>query len=88
MQEAPRDTLDARKEARLKRRNDDRFQMKADWPPAGDQPTAIADLVEGINTGERSQVLLGVTGSGKTFTMAKVIEATQRPAVILAPNTV
>ena len=56
------------------------------YQPAGDQPTAIADLVEGINTGERSQVLLGVTGSGKTFTMAKVIEATQRPAVILAPN--
>ncbi|MCV5825003.1 DEAD/DEAH box helicase family protein, partial [Escherichia coli] len=46
----------------------------------------MADLVEGLNSGDRSQVLLGVTGSGKTFTMAKVIEATQRPAVILAPN--
>ncbi len=60
--------------------------MKADFEPAGDQPTAIKDLVEGLNNGDRSQVLLGVTGSGKTFTMAKVIEATQRPAVILAPN--
>ncbi|KQV34710.1 MULTISPECIES: excinuclease ABC subunit UvrB [unclassified Rhizobium] len=60
--------------------------MKSDYEPAGDQPTAIKDLVEGLENGERSQVLLGVTGSGKTFTMAKVIEATQRPAVILAPN--
>ncbi len=60
--------------------------MKSDYQPAGDQPTAIKDLVEGLNNGDRSQVLLGVTGSGKTFTMAKVIEATQRPAVILAPN--
>ncbi|NTE55095.1 excinuclease ABC subunit UvrB [Agrobacterium tumefaciens] len=62
------------------------IRMASDYQPAGDQPTAIADLVDGINSGERSQVLLGVTGSGKTFTMAKVIEATQRPAVILAPN--
>ncbi|MBP2549296.1 excinuclease ABC subunit B [Neorhizobium galegae] len=62
------------------------IRMASDYEPAGDQPTAIRDLVEGINSGERSQVLLGVTGSGKTFTMAKVIEATQRPAVILAPN--
>ncbi|NTJ42685.1 excinuclease ABC subunit UvrB [Agrobacterium larrymoorei] len=62
------------------------IRMASDYQPAGDQPTAIADLVEGINSNERSQVLLGVTGSGKTFTMAKVIEATQRPAVILAPN--
>ncbi len=62
------------------------IRMASDFEPAGDQPTAIKDLVEGINSGERSQVLLGVTGSGKTFTMAKVIEATQRPAVILAPN--
>ncbi len=62
------------------------FKMATDFQPAGDQPTAIRDLVEGLENGERSQVLLGVTGSGKTFTMAKVIEATQRPAVILAPN--
>ncbi|NKJ05915.1 excinuclease ABC subunit UvrB [Rhizobium sp. SG741] len=62
------------------------IRMASDYEPAGDQPTAIRDLVEGLDNGERSQVLLGVTGSGKTFTMAKVIEATQRPAVILAPN--
>ncbi|MDX3925322.1 MAG: excinuclease ABC subunit UvrB [Shinella sp.] len=62
------------------------IRMITEYKPSGDQPTAIADLVEGLKNGERSQVLLGVTGSGKTFTMAKVIEATQRPAVILAPN--
>jgi len=62
------------------------IRMQSDYEPAGDQPTAIADLVDGLSGGERNQVLLGVTGSGKTFTMAKVIEATQRPAVILAPN--
>ncbi|TWD57898.1 excinuclease ABC subunit B [Agrobacterium vitis] len=62
------------------------IRMASDFEPAGDQPTAIRDLVEGINNNDRTQVLLGVTGSGKTFTMAKVIEATQRPAVILAPN--
>ncbi|SCW57106.1 Excinuclease ABC subunit B [Rhizobium mongolense subsp. loessense] len=62
------------------------IRMASDYQPAGDQPTAIKDLVEGLVNGDRSQVLLGVTGSGKTFTMAKVIEATQRPAVILAPN--
>ncbi|QRM55737.1 excinuclease ABC subunit UvrB [Sinorhizobium sp. BG8] len=62
------------------------IRMMSEYQPAGDQPTAIKDLVEGLDNGERSQVLLGVTGSGKTFTMAKVIEATQRPAVILAPN--
>ncbi|MCO6185862.1 excinuclease ABC subunit UvrB [Rhizobium sp. L1K21] len=63
-----------------------RLVMETEYKPSGDQPTAIKDLVEGLNTGERSQVLLGVTGSGKTFTMAKVIEETQRPALILAPN--
>ncbi len=62
------------------------FTMKSDFSPSGDQPTAIADLVDGIRRQERDQVLLGVTGSGKTFTMAKVIEETQRPALILAPN--
>jgi excinuclease ABC subunit B len=63
-----------------------RFVIKSDYEPKGDQPTAIADLVEGIKRNDRTQVLLGVTGSGKTYTMAKVIEATQRPALILAPN--
>ncbi len=63
-----------------------RFQIVSDYEPAGDQPHAIAEIVAGIESGERDQVLLGVTGSGKTFTMAKVIEATQRPALILAHN--
>jgi excinuclease ABC subunit B len=63
-----------------------RFQIASDFEPAGDQPQAIAELVEGVAKGEQDQVLLGVTGSGKTFTMAKVIEAVQRPALILAPN--
>ncbi|THV25102.1 excinuclease ABC subunit UvrB [Peteryoungia ipomoeae] len=63
-----------------------KIRMASDFEPAGDQPTAIKDLVEGLSNDDRTQVLLGVTGSGKTFTMAKVIEATQRPAVILAPN--
>jgi len=62
------------------------IKMESDFQPAGDQPTAIKDLVEGIANDDRTQVLLGVTGSGKTFTMAKVIEETQRPALILAPN--
>jgi excinuclease ABC subunit B len=63
-----------------------RFIMHTEFEPAGDQPNAIAELCEGINSGERNQVLLGATGTGKTFTMAKVIEQTQRPAIILAPN--
>ncbi len=62
------------------------FKMVTEFKPSGDQPTAIRDLVEGIDNSDRTQVLLGVTGSGKTFTMAKVIEETQRPALILAPN--
>jgi excinuclease ABC subunit B len=62
------------------------FRLVSDFQPAGDQPTAIADLVEGVRSGERNQVLLGATGTGKTFTAAKVIEATQRPAIVLAPN--
>ncbi|MDB5455469.1 MAG: excinuclease subunit, partial [Caulobacter sp.] len=63
-----------------------KFKLVSDYEPAGDQPTAIAELVAGLEGQENDQVLLGVTGSGKTFTMAKVIEATQRPALILAPN--
>ena len=63
-----------------------RFVMKTDFQPAGDQPTAIAELSAGLDDGERDQVLLGATGTGKTYTMAKVIEQTQRPAIILAPN--
>ncbi|MGF1444977.1 MAG: excinuclease ABC subunit UvrB [Pikeienuella sp.] len=63
-----------------------RLVMRAPFEPAGDQPGAISELAEGVLSGERDQVLLGATGTGKTFTMAKVIEATQRPAIILAPN--
>ncbi|MGN6500969.1 MAG: DEAD/DEAH box helicase family protein, partial [Tsuneonella sp.] len=63
-----------------------KFELVSDYQPSGDQPTAIAELTATANDGERTQVLLGVTGSGKTFTMAKVIEALQRPALILAPN--
>jgi len=63
-----------------------RFVMKTDFQAAGDQPTAIAELTAGVLAGDRDQVLLGATGTGKTFTMARVIEETQRPAIILAPN--
>jgi excinuclease ABC subunit B len=63
-----------------------RLTIKSDFDPKGDQPQAIDELVEGVQRHDRTQVLLGVTGSGKTFTMAKVIERTQRPALILAPN--
>ena len=62
------------------------FEIVSEYEPKGDQPTAIAELVRQADAGERDQVLLGVTGSGKTFTMAQVIEKTQRPALILAPN--
>jgi len=62
------------------------FDLHSDWPPAGDQPEAIDRLVEGFRKGERFQCLLGVTGSGKTFAMANVIERLQRPALVLAHN--
>jgi excinuclease ABC subunit B len=64
------------------------FKLVSEYEPAGDQPTAIAELTQGALAGEKTQVLLGVTGSGKTFTMAKVIETLQRPALILAPNKI
>ena len=64
------------------------FQIESPFEPAGDQPQAIKELVEGINNGEKNQVLLGVTGSGKTYTMAKVIEQCGRPALIMAPNKI
>ncbi len=72
--------------ARLKLEGGKRFEMVTEFAPAGDQPTAIAELAQGVTDGERDQVLLGATGTGKTYTMAKVIEETQRPAIILAPN--
>jgi excinuclease ABC subunit B len=62
------------------------FELITDYTPAGDQPQAIAELVKGLESGARDQVLLGVTGSGKTFTMAHVIQQVQRPTLILAPN--
>ena len=62
------------------------FQLKSDMRPTGDQPTAIAALVDGLRAGDRMQTLLGVTGSGKTFTMANVIAQMQRPTLILEPN--
>ena len=62
------------------------FKVVSDFTPAGDQPEAIKTLVQGINDGLTDQTLLGVTGSGKTFTMAHVIQELQRPALILAPN--
>lgn len=64
----------------------EKFQIESPFEPAGDQPQAIDELCRGIEEGQRNQVLLGVTGSGKTFTMAKIIERCQRPALIMAPN--
>jgi excinuclease ABC subunit B len=63
-----------------------KFVLQSDYTPAGDQPAAIAALLQGLTQNERNQVLLGVTGSGKTFTAAQIIQATQRPSLILAPN--
>ena len=65
-----------------------KFVLRSDYEPAGDQPQAIKELTEAALDGEKSQVLLGVTGSGKTFTMAKVIETLQRPALVIAPNKI
>jgi excinuclease ABC subunit B len=64
------------------------FDLQSDFRPSGDQPQAIAELIEGVQTGARDQVLLGVTGSGKTFTMAHVIAQVQKPTLILAPNKI
>ncbi len=65
---------------------DPQFEVVAPYEPSGDQPQAIASLVQGVETGDRFQVLLGVTGSGKTFTMAKTIEAVGKPTLVMAPN--
>lgn len=64
------------------------FKIESPFEPSGDQPQAIKELCEGVERGERNQVLLGVTGSGKTFTMAKIIEQCQRPALIMEPNKI
>jgi excinuclease ABC subunit B len=83
MKEAPRDTL---KVVRLKHRQDALFKLKADWAPSGDQPTAIADMVENLEAGVSHQTLLGVTGSGKTYAIANVVHRVQRPTLVMAPN--
>ncbi|MCY4489213.1 MAG: excinuclease ABC subunit UvrB [Deltaproteobacteria bacterium] len=70
----------------LKERKPGQFRLVADFQPQGDQPRAIEELVEGLASGRRHQVLLGVTGSGKTFTMANVISRINRPALVIAPN--
>ena len=62
------------------------FKINSDFSPKGDQPRAIAELVKGINNNEKSQVLLGVTGSGKTFTMANVIKEINKPTLIISHN--
>ena len=62
------------------------FDLVSDYQPAGDQPQAIAKLVAGLGEGERDQVLLGVAGSGKTYTMAHVVRQLARPTLVLAPN--
>ena len=64
----------------------DRFTLRSDYKPTGDQPEAIEKLVEGLNRGDKEQTLLGVTGSGKTFTMANIIERVNRPTLVLAHN--
>jgi len=63
-----------------------RFKVNSKFEPAGDQPTAIASLVDGLNDGLSHQTLLGVTGSGKTFTIAKVVETVQRPTLVMVHN--
>ena len=83
MKEPPRETL---KVVRLKHRRDALFQLKSDWPPAGDQPAAIAGMVENLEGGVAHQTLLGVTGSGKTYSIANVVHQVQRPTLVLAPN--
>ena len=83
MKEAPRDEL---KDRRLKHRREDLFKLAADWAPAGDQPTAIATMVDNLEAGVAHQTLLGVTGSGKTYSIANVISRVQRPCLVMAPN--
>ena len=63
-----------------------KFEIVSPFKPTGDQPTAIADLVKGINDGKKFQVLLGATGTGKTFTMANIIQSVQRPTLVLVHN--
>ena len=64
------------------------FALESPFQPAGDQPAAIKEIIKGFQAGERNQVLLGVTGSGKTFTVAQVIQQLQRPSLVMAPNKI
>ncbi len=86
MHEAPSIWVPHRPDRPDKSEGGKRFKLVSEFEPKGDQPKAIKELCKGLSERERDQVLLGVTGSGKTFTMAKIIEQTQRPALILAPN--
>ena len=85
-QEKILDLETANNSPRVKLEGGIKFKIKSDFQPAGDQPEAIKTLTKNLKDKKNEQVLLGVTGSGKTFTMAKVIEQTNRPALILAPN--
>jgi excinuclease ABC subunit B len=78
----------APKVVRLRREGDSRFALRADWQPAGDQPAAIAQMVENLEDGLSHQTLLGVTGSGKTYSIANVIQRLQRPTLVMAPNKI
>ena len=71
---------------RVRGRIMDKFELVSDYKPAGDQPKAIKTLVDGLERGEKFQTLLGVTGSGKTFTMANIIAAVNKPTIVLAHN--
>ena len=73
-------------DAPSKRYNREMFQLASPFQPAGDQPQAIAKLVDGLREGKKQQVLMGVTGSGKTFTMANVVQAVQRPTLVMSHN--
>jgi excinuclease ABC subunit B len=70
----------------ISRNNNIPFKVHSEWPPAGDQPKAIEKLVEGFETGKNTQTLLGVTGSGKTFTVANIIEKMQKTTLVIAHN--
>jgi len=83
MKEAPRETLH---QVRMRHRRDDVFKLGADWAPSGDQPAAIEAMVDNLEAGLAHQTLLGVTGSGKTFSIANVVSRVQRPTLIMAPN--
>jgi len=82
----PTATPTADKVVRLRRRAESGFQLKADWKPAGDQPRAIEQMCTNLQDGLAHQTLLGVTGSGKTYSIANVIQREQRPALVMAPN--